>query len=144
MYFPALFMSGMLKVLQCLQFFWTYYIIRSYISVAVSSKLATHNYDWERKWYFFFYIVFDYLFFSKEYALMVLVYKKLLKIDIKQPKVIEKWNFNFAVILTVPNGSSLKFQSWPKSYLWVYYRLQSRWSWYSLKLYCTTSKALIL
>ncbi len=44
-YFPAWFMSGMLKVLQVLQFFWTYYIVRSYISVAVSPKMATHNYD---------------------------------------------------------------------------------------------------
>jgi hypothetical protein len=42
---PALFMAGMLIVLEGLQIFWTYYIMRSYIAVSVSSKIASHNYD---------------------------------------------------------------------------------------------------
>jgi hypothetical protein len=45
MFVPILFMAGMLVVLQGLQLFWTYYILKSYISVNVSSKLAKHTYD---------------------------------------------------------------------------------------------------
>lgn len=45
MFMPICFMAGMLAVLQGLQLFWTYYIIKSYISVNVSAKLAKHTYD---------------------------------------------------------------------------------------------------
>jgi len=40
-------MSAMLMILEVLQIFWTYYILRSYIAVNVSSKIASHNYDWK-------------------------------------------------------------------------------------------------
>lgn len=45
MFIPACFMAGMLVVLEGLQLFWTYYIVRSYIALNVSEKLASHNYD---------------------------------------------------------------------------------------------------
>ena len=42
---PGIFMAFMLFALEILQFFWTYYIMSSFIEVNVSSKLAKHTYD---------------------------------------------------------------------------------------------------
>lgn len=42
---PYAFMILMMAVLLILQIFWTYYILQSFLSVNVTSKVS-HNYDW--------------------------------------------------------------------------------------------------
>lgn len=42
---PGLFMGFMLSALQVLQIFWTYYIIKAFLEIGVSSKIAKNTYE---------------------------------------------------------------------------------------------------